>query len=248
MIHIIAIEGLDGSGKTYLTEKLTDDVREKLDDAAIVESCRFPHDRAIVDTANKLLLSPGNLDFRDYLNLVELFANDRLKWWYDINNKYAKEMRDVVVLADRYILSNPLYNVPSIIKSQYMSNTKKRSSPPTLPAIVNDDIAMDTLSKFLTKIVLNYDARNRKPEGTIFLDTNHSIRMQRLNRRDFRDAYELSEMITFQEKCMKPVMEKANELKYIGSLERVTVVPNDVIVNHLADFVLRTIRCYGADC
>jgi thymidylate kinase len=230
MVHIIAIEGLDGSGKTYLASELEKKLNITLNDEINVVNQHFPFDRNIVETVNKLMA--GIPTFRDYLNLVELFAVDRRNWYIDLCKKNVNDNRDIIVLADRYIISNPLYNVPAIIESRCMDWQYK------------DKL---NVAKFLTDIVLDFDAKNRKPEGTILMNTSHGVRLGRIEKRSKRDAYELNSMISAQEMYMSDIVYEYKELNYLGQTKTVVTVPNDNKIEELKDFILSCIRTNGAD-
>ena len=246
MIHIIAIEGLDGSGKTYLSEKLVDSIERCIGDKLVVVRQSFPMDRSnILDTCNKLLGSDAT--FLDNLNIIDLFAQDRLNWWHEINKKYRDENRDILVIADRYILSNPMYNVPAIIRNQYLPK-KKAPYSDSYEYIKSHKRDMTAIIDFITRIVLDADRRTRKPEGTIFLNTKHSVRMKRLDERETRDVYELEDMINLEEMCIPQIMELSQTLKYTGNMTEVVTVPNERAIDELSTFIIRTIRLYGADC
>ena len=247
MIHIIAIEGLDGSGKTYLSEKLVDSIERCIGDKLVVVRQSFPMDHShIIDTCNKLL-SGSDATFLDNLNIIDLFARDRKNWWNEINKKYKDENRDILVVADRYILSNPIYNVPAIIRNQYLPK-KKAPYSDAYEYIKTHQRDMTAIIDFVTRIVLDADRRTRRPEGTIFLNTKHSVRMKRLDERGSRDVYELEDMIELEEMCIPQIMELSQTLKYTGNMKEVLTIPNERIIDELSTFVIRTIRLYGADC
>lgn len=114
--NIITIDGLDGAGKSTLTNDLITFLIERFkeDDNTVILFQHFPDYRSLSGHKIKKMLKslPDDMD-KEYLdNLVSLFMKDRSIWW-KINTTDMKVFNDKThffIIFDRYKLSNLFLN------------------------------------------------------------------------------------------------------------------------------------------
>ena len=229
MLHIVAIEGLDGAGKSYLVSKLVDELKESIGDSAVVIAQHFPYDETVTEATNKILKHGYN--FNDLTSIIEMYANDRRKWRINAMHEYRGAEEDVIVLADRYIMSNPMYNVPTIMRlidsSDYTSNER------------------DVIASYLTRLVLGYDTINLNPEATIMLNIDSKIRAKRLAYRKHKDQYELENAIKSQERYLDTITTTCIQTHVTGVFRQEITPPNDARIKKLANFIETTLTRNG---
>lgn len=115
-VHIIAVEGLDGAGKTTFVPKLYNAIisaikpgvpRRRLN--IVME--KFPQYESEMGKYIKGLLDKDSLDHSEKLKLAKAFQHDR-NLWFIKNYPIFDEYKEVVVVCDRYALSLPITMAP----------------------------------------------------------------------------------------------------------------------------------------
>ena len=115
MVKIIAIDGLDGSGKSTFCRKYVSYLKDlnlhtRKNEKVYIESFHLPDYETPTGLKIKENLKSGNIDYREnalmnMLNMKEFFAKHKERW--DSN-------KNTIVVLDRYILSTLLYSLPFI--------------------------------------------------------------------------------------------------------------------------------------
>lgn len=115
MVKIIAIDGLDGSGKSTFCRKYVSYLKDlnlhtRKNEKVYIESFHLPDYETPTGLKIKENLKSGNINyhenaFMNMLNMKEFFAKHKERW---DNNK------NTIVVLDRYILSTLLYSLPFI--------------------------------------------------------------------------------------------------------------------------------------
>ena len=115
MVKIIAIDGLDGSGKSTFCRKYVSYLKDlnlhtRKNEKVYIESFHLPDYETPTGLKIKENLKSGNINyhenaFMNKLNMKEFFAKHKERW--DSN-------KNTIVVLDRYILSTLLYSLPFI--------------------------------------------------------------------------------------------------------------------------------------
>ena len=115
MVKIIAIDGLDGSGKSTFCRKYVSYLKDlnlhtRKNEKVYIESFHLPDYETPTGLKIKENLKSGNINyhenaFMNMLNMKEFFAKHKERW--DSN-------KNTIVVLDRYILSTLLYSLPFI--------------------------------------------------------------------------------------------------------------------------------------
>lgn len=175
-IVIVSIDGLDGVGKTTFAHNLT----THLDKSKIIKDINvmyqhFP--RYDTKTGKQILslLKDGDLiDPKCIDELVIACANDRVNWWNETEEKF-KENTFNVVIADRYRISNLIYN-----GWRYMNEDFKKVCERIIAIENTLGVHQESLSVLMTGAVSmrrarlfareNIEDQNKKGEMIEFLD------------------------------------------------------------------------------
>ena len=135
MVKIIAIDGLDGSGKSTFCRKYVSYLKDlnlhtRKNEKVYIESFHLPDYETPTGLKIKENLKSGNIDYREnalmnMLNMKEFFAKHKERW--DSN-------KNTIVVLDRYILSTLLYSLPFIEeKDLFYMEFKNKQLEYTLP-------------------------------------------------------------------------------------------------------------------
>ena len=135
MVKIIAIDGLDGSGKSTFCRKYVSYLKDlnlhtRKNEKVYIESFHLPDYETPTGLKIKENLKSGNIDYREnalmnMLNMKEFFAKHKERW--DSN-------KNTIVVLDRYILSTLLYSLPFIDeKDLFYMEFKNKQLEYTLP-------------------------------------------------------------------------------------------------------------------
>ena len=135
MVKIIAIDGLDGSGKSTFCRKYVSYLKDlnlhtRKNEKVYIETFHLPDYETPTGLKIKENLKSGNIDFREnafmnMLNMREFFAKHKERW--DSN-------KNTIVVLDRYILSTLLYSLPFIeAKDLFYMEFKNKQLEYTLP-------------------------------------------------------------------------------------------------------------------
>ena len=135
MVKIIAIDGLDGSGKSTFCRKYVSYLKDlnlhtRKNEKVYIESFHLPDYETPTGLKIKENLKNGNIDYREnalmnMLNMKEFFAKHKERW--DSN-------KNTIVVLDRYILSTLLYSLPFIDeKDLFYMEFKNKQLEYTLP-------------------------------------------------------------------------------------------------------------------
>ena len=135
MVKIIAIDGLDGSGKSTFCRKYVSYLKDlnlhtRKNEKVYIESFHLPDYETPTGLKIKENLKSGNIDYREnalmnMLNMQEFFAKHKERW--DSN-------KNTIVVLDRYILSTLLYSLPFIEeKDLFYMEFKNKQLEYTLP-------------------------------------------------------------------------------------------------------------------
>lgn len=110
MINFVAIEGLDGAGKTTFTKHLVKVLKEVATDALHVEYVHFPYYKSVTGEQILEFLHHGNInDHRERDKFIRLCMLNRREW-FDANYERLSRYENVIVIADRYRHSNNFLN------------------------------------------------------------------------------------------------------------------------------------------
>ena len=135
MVKIIAIDGLDGSGKSTFCRKYVSYLKDlnlytRKNEKVYIESFHLPDYETPTGLKIKENLKSGNINyhenaFMNMLNMKEFFTKHKERW--DSN-------KNTIVVLDRYILSTLLYSLPFIDeKDLFYMEFKNKQLEYTLP-------------------------------------------------------------------------------------------------------------------
>lgn len=164
MISIIAIEGLDGAGKTTFTKSLVDALKLIATPNLRVEYVHFPFYKS--KTGEQILdfLHHGDItNYRDREKFIRLCMLNRREW-FDNNYERLSKYQNVLIIADRYRHSNDFLNC-----SKYKDIPK-------------------AIAKFKDIELNGYGIR--KEALNFFLDVPLELSLERLANKKITDQYE----------------------------------------------------------
>jgi thymidylate kinase len=115
---VIALDGLDGIGKSTFMEMLHSRFKMYLDEETVLIKQHFPvYENITGRTIKTFLQDDADLNNPIKVNqMIELQIKNRSEWWCDLQKKIGIEynntgdMVNVLILADRYMESNIIYN------------------------------------------------------------------------------------------------------------------------------------------
>ena len=169
MVKIIAIDGLDGSGKSTFCRKYVSYLKDlnlhtRKNEKVYIESFHLPDYETPTGLKIKENLKSGNIDYREnalmnMLNMKEFFAKHKERW--DSN-------KNTIVVLDRYILSTLLYSLPFIEeKDLFYMEFKNKQLEYTLP----------------------------NPDLQVYFYCDKSIQEERLQRRENLEIFEKNKIL-----------------------------------------------------
>ena len=123
---IISIDGLDGVGKTTFAKNLTEHlINSKMIEDVNVIYQHFPRYDTPTGEVISSLLKDGDLtDGKTIDELVINCAQDRANWWKELQDKINQDEINIII-ADRYRLSNLIYNGWRYMNEDYKKICKK---------------------------------------------------------------------------------------------------------------------------
>lgn len=164
-IKIIAVDGLDGSGKSCFVHKLTSYLKGYCTNPDLnIVSYHLPDLSTTSGRKLKKIFEDKDrlVDEKLANTIAELNSKNKREWWEKHWDEWSK--KDTLIVLDRYILSNYIYNAIHMSDVQGFCNR--------LMEIDSD--------KYKTK----------EPDLQIFLYCNEKLQMDRLQHRDALKLYE----------------------------------------------------------
>ena len=204
VIRIVAVEGLDGAGKSTFVKTLTNNLKKMAPRSLHVESHHFP-DFTLPETGKYL---KDFLFFEDHSNLSKLkramvmFAKNRREW-FDINYERLSKYKESVVISDRYRLSNDFLNAVKF------NNVKK--------------VIADSHDYELNGLRVYPEIMN------IVLTISEELQLKRLSEKDNKDKNETVENVKFVRSKFNQVMEILSEKQF--QYPPIWVIDADKFVN-----------------
>ena len=171
MISVVAVEGLDGFGKTWFAKRLTESLNENAQDGVRFIYQHFPvYENETGKQIKEILFNrvKGFTKLSDIKQMIELQMRNRMEWWIDSYEELnSPAYKQTIVIADRFTASNAIY--------QYS-------------CLQNMDEAIDyyrdmEYNRFHTII----------PALNIFTTCDKELQEKRLKKRDNLDTYETLE-------------------------------------------------------
>jgi thymidylate kinase len=114
---IIALDGLDGIGKSTFMDMLYSRFKMYINPNTVLIKQHFPvYENKTGKMIKSFLFNGADLTNPVSVNqMIELQIKNRSEWWCDLHNKISSEYNDgsivdVLILADRYMESNIIYN------------------------------------------------------------------------------------------------------------------------------------------
>ena len=114
---IIALDGLDGIGKSTFMDMLYSRFNMYINPNTVLIRQHFPvYENKTGKMIKSFLFNGADLTNPVSVNqMIELQIKNRSEWWCDLHNKIGSEYNDdgivdVLILADRYMESNIIYN------------------------------------------------------------------------------------------------------------------------------------------
>lgn len=204
MIRIVAVEGLDGAGKSTFVKTLTNNLKKMAPRSLHVESHHFP-DFSLPETGEYL---KNFLFFEDHSNLSTLkramivFAKNRREW-FDLNYERLSKYKESIVIADRYRLSNDFLNAVKF------NNVKK---------IITDSHDYELNGLRVYPEIMN-----------IVLTISEELQLKRLSEKENKDRNETIENVKFVRSKFKQVMDILSEKQF--QYPPIWVIDADKFVN-----------------
>ncbi|MGC8538067.1 MAG: dTMP kinase [Candidatus Micrarchaeia archaeon] len=175
----IAIDGIDGTGKTIQAARL---VKRLNAEGFKAELTREPTD-GLIGSIIRSMLSQSSTERPSLLSLQLLFTADRNE--HVIACKAKIESKDVILVSDRYYFSTVAYGSASGINAEYLKLINGIFPKPDLSIIfeANPEVAIGRINKrgekeiferveFLKKVQVAY--RVEFPDA-VFIDTTKPI-------------------------------------------------------------------------
>jgi thymidylate kinase len=113
-IYIVAIDGLDGVGKSTFTAKLMKKMKLFFSPIAYIKYIHFPAYRTTTGEKIKKLLFETNIDENERKNqLISLNIDNRMEVYRQLTDSQSIITRrrcPTIIIADRFMCSNAIYN------------------------------------------------------------------------------------------------------------------------------------------
>lgn len=128
-LYIVAIEGLDATGKETFVKSLIEYIKEFnwVNDVDILHHAFPTYDSEIGQHIKDILHTPH--DKRDNSILDDLMFHDRIVQMINIVNKVRMSKRPTILILDRYYFSNFVYSV----QNSYLTEKRFELEAMTLP-------------------------------------------------------------------------------------------------------------------
>jgi thymidylate kinase len=110
-LFIIAIDGLDGTGKSTYAKKLTMFLWELFPEKKVLLQ-HFPvYDNKTGKEIKDFLFNDADLNDPKKVDwMIQKQAENRCEWWNDFCKLHSDCKKDIILIADRYMESNVIYN------------------------------------------------------------------------------------------------------------------------------------------
>ena len=198
---IIAVDGVDGAGKSTFIQNLKNKLEEVLDtDKIDITIQHFPnYDIESGEEIKKLLMTckdasdPSFISSMTDLNMLNRYQTI-CEYVPDANKKLH------IILFDRYKSSNDFFN---IMKYKYNANG----------GIKNRDEYKDILMAHLNEM---YAYCTPEPDLQIFATIDEGLQMERLSKKKNKDTFEIAANIRFVNKLFSKYIKLRLPLKYRG--------------------------------
>jgi len=137
----LVIEGLDGSGKTEMSRRLTKNLKVALSDE-FSETVKFtfePHDPSCAGLFIRQILTHRIIPKPDSMTIALAFAANRLDHCDRVIKPYldSKESQHRLVICDRYYLSSLAYQSVDNLSIEDIMNLNKKALKPDLILFLN---------------------------------------------------------------------------------------------------------------
>ena len=128
-LYIVAVEGLDATGKETFVKSLIDYIREFSwgNDVNVIHHAFPTYDSEIGKHIKTILNTPHKE--RDNVMLDDLMFHDRIVQMINITNNVRLDKRPTILILDRYYFSNFVYSV----QNSYLTEKRFELEAMTLP-------------------------------------------------------------------------------------------------------------------
>ena len=198
---IIAVDGVDGAGKSTFIQNLKNKLEEDLDtDKVDITVQHFPnYDIESGEEIKKLLMTCKDASDPSFISsMTDLNMLNRYQTICDYAPDANKEFH--IILFDRYKSSNDFFN---IMKYKYNANG----------GIKNRDEYKDILMAHLNEM---YAYCTPEPDLQIFATIDEGLQMERLSKKKNKDTFEIAANIRFVNKLFSKYIKLRLPLKYHG--------------------------------
>lgn len=176
---LVVLEGIDGSGKSTQIERVAAALRTSLVNELDVQTVKFPvYDSPTGQLIQKML--QGGLKSRDACLIFQsLMATNRREFVYNM------DLRNSILLADRYMLSGLVYGLAQGLDYEWLDAINLGLPEPTVTLFLDvppsysferRPVRQDSLEgdrQFLEKIYSLY--REHLPLGTLIVDGTRDV-------------------------------------------------------------------------
>ena len=190
MINIVAVEGLDGCGKTVFSKGLCEVFERIVPSTTHVEYVHFPFYESESGKEIKDFLFNGDTSKPGAIkNIIMLYAKNRHDWYADNYRRLKDNYQDTLIIADRYRHSN-----------DYLNAARFRDIEKVID--VSNDYELNGLGV-------------KKECCNIVLTTPKELQLKRLSEKKLIDQYETEKNVKFIRSRMKRVTRHIYDKSFI---------------------------------
>jgi len=129
----VALEGIDGSGKSTQINLITKKLNDRIADGTVVESVKFPVINSPTGSLIKKLLDSGVKSKESRIIFQSLMSVNRKEFFY----KYSLHKK--ILIADRYELSGIVYGLAQGLDLDWLLSINQNDPAPDLTFFIDVD-------------------------------------------------------------------------------------------------------------